>query len=307
MSNVNTESWSHPTHTNPGRHTLLVVHAHPDDECSGTGGVFIRSAAAGHKTVLITCTNGEMGEAKDPRYPLNPRENLEDRKRLIELRKREQVEAVNLLNISHFYDFDYRDSGMAGWDQNKEPDAFMNLDLDEVAGRIARLIREHRPDVVVTYNENGRYGHPDHIMVHNATMAALDMAEDPSFDAESTEPWRVKKLYFTAWARSDMLRMWRILKLLRRKTPLDDPDIDLSKVGTADEDITTRLNICNVLTQKRKALYTYRSQMGVWGMNTSWWWMMGLAGRWFFGFESFVCVRSDVEIHPPEPDVFAGL
>ncbi len=293
---------------NEKRWTLLVVHAHPDDECSGTGGVLIQSAAAGHTTVLINCTNGEMGEAKDPRYPLKPRENLGDRKKLVDLRRREQAEAIKILNITHFYDLGYRDSGMDGWDQNQEPDAFMNVDVDEVAGRIAGVIRKHRPDVVVTYNENGGYGHPDHIMTHQATMAALRAAEDPAYEThDGMEPWRVRKLYYTAWARSEMIRLWKMLKLLGRKTPLDNPDTDLSKIGTPDDDITTRIDIRRFLHRKRRALYTYRSQMGVWGIKTSWWWVMGLAGRWFFRFESFVCTRTDVEIQEPETSLFTGL
>ncbi|MDP6085685.1 MAG: PIG-L family deacetylase [Nitrospinota bacterium] len=292
--------------------TLLAVHAHPDDECSGTGGLLLQSAAAGRTTVLITCTNGEMGEAKDSRHPLSPRENLEDRKRLIELRKQEQAKATKILGVTHVYDLDYRDSGMDGWEQNNDPGVFMNADLGEVAGRIAEAIRRHRPDVVVTYNENGGYGHPDHIMTHQATLAALEAAEGPK-DGGGDEgddvpgPWRVKKLYYTAWRRSDMLRLWRTLKFLGRKTPMDNPDFDENKVGTPDDAITTRLDIRRNLRKKCRALYTYRSQLGVWGFKSHWWWIMGLAGRWFFPYESFVCARSDVEIHPPEPDPFAGL
>ena len=322
-------SATHETHVNrdsspaaradhPDTLTLLAVHAHSDDECSGTGGLLIQSAAAGRTTILITCTNGEMGEAKDPRHPLKPRENLEDRKRLIELRKQEQAKAVKILDITHVYNLDYRDSGMDGWKQNDDPGVFMNADLDEVAGRIAEVIRWHRPDVVVTYNENGGYGHPDHIMTHQATLAALEAAEGPTRDGRGDggerdggddvpDPWRVKKLYYTAWSRSDMLRLWRTLKFLGRKTPMDNPDFDENTVGTPDDAITTRLDIRRDLRRKRRALFTYRSQMGVRGFKTHWWWIMGLAGRWLFPYESFVCARSDVEIHPPEPDPFAGL
>ena len=287
---------------------LLVVHAHPDDECSGTGGLLCKSAMAGHTTVLVNCTNGEMGEAKDPRYPLNPRENLDDRKKLIDLRQREQAKAIKILNVSHFYDLGYRDSGMDGWDQNQEPGAFINADLNEVARRIVGVIRKHQPDVVVTYDGNGGYGHPDHIMTHRATIAAVKAAENPKYETDyAQKPWRVRKLYYTAWARSDMLRLWRTLKFFGRKTPLDNPEIDVNKIGTPDGEITTRVDIRQFLRQKRKALYSHRSQMGVWGIKTSWWWVMGLAGRWFFSHESFVCARTDVEIPVPETDLFSGF
>lgn len=307
MSVANAERTSPLKAHGRGRFTLLAVHAHPDDECSGTGGLFIRAAQAGHETVLVTCTNGEMGEAKDPRHPLHPRENPEDRRRLVELRKQEQAEAIRVLGVSHFYGLEYRDSGMDGWEQNKDPGAFVNADLREVVSRIVPILRKHRPDVVVTYNEYGGYGHPDHIMTHKAALAALEAAEDPSYKSGGLEPWRVKKVYYIAWARSDILRLWKTLKLLGRKTPLDDPGFRAEKVGTPDEAITTRLDVRRVLSRKRRALYAHRSQMGVWGIKTSWWWLMGLAGRWFFPHESFVCVRSDVEIHPPERDVFQGL
>ncbi len=300
--NIHRKSQSQPD--SRGNFTLLAVHAHPDDECSGTGGLLIRAAQAGHKTILVTCTNGEMGEAKDPRFPLNPRENAEDRQRLAELREREQAEAVKILGVSQVYALGYRDSGMAGWEQNKDPGVFANADLNEVVARLVPIIREHRPNVAITYNQNGGYGHPDHIMVHKAAMAALEAAEDPSYATEGLEPWRVKKVYHTAWARTDILRLWKTLKLLRKKTPLDEPDFRADKVGTPNEEITTRLDTRRLLGRKRRALFSYRSQMGG---RTSWWWLMYFAGRWLFPAESFVCVRSDVGLHPPEKDVFAGL
>ena len=110
-----------------GPYTLLAVHAHPDDESSGTGGLLRLAANHGHTTVLVTCTNGELGEVKDPSLRLNPLEQPEDRKRLAQVRQEELSQAATILGITHLHRLGYHDSGMQGWDTNFWAHAFINF------------------------------------------------------------------------------------------------------------------------------------------------------------------------------------
>jgi len=167
-----------------------------------------------------------------------------------------------------------------------------------------QIIRQHRPDVVVTYDAQGGYGHPDHIMTHRVTMAALAAAAEVARFPEAGAPWQVHKVYYTAWARSDALRTLKLLHLLRRKTRLRDPDFDPQSIGCPDEFITTRVDIRPVLRAKWQALFTHRSQMH---HLDFFWWFVRLAGPWMYRYESFCCVRSPSPLQGPESDIFAGL
>jgi len=285
-------------------YTLLAVHAHPDDEASGTGGLLRLAAERGHTTVLVTCTNGDLGDVKDPRLRLDPRQYPADRQRLAEVRHRELQQAAAILGVTHLYPLGYHDSGMQGWETNADPHAFAQARVEDVACRLVHIIRQHRPDVVVTYDEQGGYGHPDHIMTHRVTMAALAAAAEPTRFPEAGAPWQVPKVYYTAWARSEALRALKLLHVLGRKTPLRDPDFDPHSIGCPDELISTRIDIRPVLRTKWHALFAHRSQVHRWDF---FWWFLRLAGPWVYRYESFCCVRSPSPLQGPESDVFAGL
>ena len=285
-------------------YTLLAVHAHPDDESSGTGGLLRLTAEQGHTTVLVTCTNGDLGDVKDPRLRLKPREHAADRQRLAEVRHAELHRAAAILGVTHLYALGYHDSGMDGWDTNNAPEAFAQADVESVATHLAQLLRQHRPDVVVTYDEQGGYGHPDHIMTHRVTMAAIALAADAERVLDAGPPWQVRKVYYTAWARSEALRTLKLLHRFGRKTSLRDPDFDPQQLGCPDELITTRVNVRSVLRQKWRALFTHRSQMR---QGDFFWWFVRLAGPWLYRYESFRCVVSSAPLHTPESDIFAGL
>ena len=286
------------------RYTLLTVHAHPDDEASGTGGLLRLAADQGHTTVLVTCTNGELGDVKDASLRLNPRHNPADRPCLAQIRRDELTKAAAVLGITHLYMLGYHDSGMQGWDTNNDPQVFVQANPQEVIANLVGIIRQHRPEVVVTYDANGGYGHPDHIMTHRMTVAAVDAAADAKRVPEAGAPWQVQKLYYTAWARSDMLRAFRAMELLGRRTPLRHPDFQPDLLGCPDELITTRIDVRPVMRRKWRALFTHHSQMG---QSNFFWWFLRLTGRWLYAYESFRCVRSPQLIQRPETDIFAGL
>ena len=171
--------------------TLLAVHAHPDDECISTGGILARYAAEGVRTILVTCTDGAVGEISDP--ALATPDNL------VEVRSRELDASVKALNISRLVKLGYRDSGMAGTPSNDDPRSFHVAPLAEAAERLAVLLREERPDVVVTYTSDGTYGHPDHIKAHHTTLAVVDLVEH--------EGWQPAKVYLHAVPRSFIQQM----------------------------------------------------------------------------------------------------
>jgi len=281
--------------------TLLAVHAHPDDEASSTGGLLLRAAAEGHRTVLVTCTNGEWGEVLGRRLSrLRPRERPEDRARLGEIRLEELREAARILGVGGLYPLGYRDSGMAGWASNADPASFARQPIEGPAGRLARIIREHRPHVLVTYDAKGGYGHPDHVMAHRAAMAALEEAERPAPDQA---PWRVPKVYHTAFSRKRLLRAWRLLRLLGQKTPMNRPGFREELFGSAEEEISARVDIRPYLPLKWRALKAHRSQIG----GSAFWRLMRITARWTFPDETFGLIRSDVPVRRPEASLFEGL
>lgn len=191
--------------------TILVVHAHPDDEGIGTGGVLARYAAEGIRTVLVTATLGEEGEIHDPELI-----EEEARPRLATIREQELRRAVAILGIDQLELLGYRDSGMIGTPSNDNPASFHRADPEEALGRLVRLLRRHRPQVLVTYNEKGGYGHPDHIKCHQLTLAAYDASGDATRFPEAGEPWAPSKLYATAWSRE----AWQALRAAMKERGL---------------------------------------------------------------------------------------
>ncbi|HEY4028221.1 MAG TPA: PIG-L family deacetylase, partial [Candidatus Dormibacteraeota bacterium] len=147
--------------------TLLLMHAHPDDESIATGGVMIRAHQDGHRVVLVTATRGEEGE-------IHNMDETEVRPRLGEVRTEELRRSCEILGVDRLEFLGYRDSGMAGTPSNEDPRSFHMAPLAEAAERLAVVLREEQPDVVVTYTPDGTYGHPDHIKAHHTTLAGLD-------------------------------------------------------------------------------------------------------------------------------------
>ena len=222
-------------------HTLMVVHAHPDDEASSTGGLLRFAAEQGHTTIVVTCTHGDLGEVKIPGLRLHPRQDPADRQRLALIRQEELAHAAALLGVTHVYQLGYHDSGMAGWASNQERQAFVQAPLKDVTGRLVPLIRRHRPDVVVTYDAHGGYGHPDHIMAHRVTMASVAAAAVAECFPEGGAPWQVRKVYAVVWPQSVVRRAIQVMRVLEScglPTPLRELHVDPTVVGCPDALIT---------------------------------------------------------------------
>lgn len=276
--------------------TLMAVHAHPDDEVLGGGGTLARYAAAGHRVVLVTCTDGAVGEIVDPAIA-----TLET---LADVRAEELRAACALLGITAQHFLGYGDSGMMGTPENEAPHAFWQADLDEATGRLVALIRQHRPHVLLTYDANGFYGHPDHIQAHRVTVAAFDAAGDPArYPEQGLAPWTPLKLYYTAFPRSRIQALAQRLRELN--IPADFAD-DAGEVnfGVPDEQLTTTVDARAFAAVKRDALAAHRSQVGV---NSFFLAMPPPLWEEAMGVEYFERAASRVEAPAQEDDLFARL
>ncbi|WP_019928209.1 PIG-L family deacetylase [Nocardia sp. BMG111209] len=268
------------------RLTIMAVHAHPDDEVIGTGGIFARYAAEGIRTVLVTCTNGEQGDAPGG---IKPGEPGHDEAAVRALRLGELQESAALLGIDHVELLGYRDSGMDGWEANGHPEAFHNIPVEQAAARLADLMRQYRPQVVVTYDENGNYGHPDHIQANRVALAAAAATDIPD------------KLYYTAIPRESSREMFAAL---RAKGIIElgfEPPEDF---GTPMEFITALVDVAPYVQQKVKALEAHSSQSD----SVPFLRMPFEFQQMIFATEGFVRHANRVAAAPArETDLFAGL
>lgn len=214
--------------------TLMAVHAHPDDEAAGTGGILARYAAEGIRTVLVTCTDGGCGDGPGG---VKPGEQGHDPAAVVAVRQAELEASCAVLNVTHLELLGYADSGMQGWPANDAPGSFWRTPVAEAADRLAELMQRYRPDVVVTYDANGFYGHPDHIQAHRVTTAAFDAAGDPAYAPALGEPWQTSRLYHTAIPDAFLQRALELGVLpadeSQRPRGIPDSEIDAVIDGTA--------------------------------------------------------------------------
>ncbi|MEU9044730.1 MULTISPECIES: PIG-L family deacetylase [unclassified Kitasatospora] len=270
--------------------TLMAVHAHPDDEASGTGGVLARYAAEGIRTVLVTCTDGGCGDGPDGVKPGDPGH---DPAAVAAMRRQELEASCEVLKVSHLELLEFADSGMMGWPTNDAPGSFWRTPVEDGAARLAELMRHYQPDVVVTYDENGFYGHPDHIQAHRITMAALELTG------------MTPKVYWTTAPHSMMRRFGEIMREFGtdREEPEPTEAAELPEIGLPDEEITTWVDTTEFGDQKFDALAAHASQ----GENIFFLRMGKERFNELWGVETFVRVKDATGAAVPETDLFAGL
>jgi LmbE family N-acetylglucosaminyl deacetylase len=224
--------------------TLVVFHAHPDDESIATGGVMAKAADEGHRVVLVVATKGEHGEVDDGF--LDAGESLEDR------RVTETMRAAQILGVARVEFLGYRDSGMDGTPENDAPGSFWSADVEEAAARLAGLLREEDAEVLTVYDENGNYGHPDHIQVHRVGIRAAELAGTP-------------RVYESTINRDEIQRLMdeRLAEALHEGTELpgDLPDPENLTIGVPADQINTEVDVGEYATRKRAALAEHASQV----------------------------------------------
>jgi LmbE family N-acetylglucosaminyl deacetylase len=249
--------------------TALFFHAHPDDEAITTGGTMAKLADEGHRVVLVTATGGELGEVPDGL--LAPGETLAER------RAEELAAACDALGVARHLFLGYRDSGMDGTPANDDPECFWQADVDEAADRLRAVLEEEGAAVLVAYDSNGNYGHPDHIQVHRVGLRAGEAAGVP-------------RVFMATTNRDHLLALADSANELG--LPMDDEQrAFIDELGVRDHEITTAVDVSDYLGHKRRAMEVHASQIG----DTSFFLSMSpeaFAAVW--GVEWFIRVGADV-------------
>src|SRR3954447_8950142 len=234
------------------RRRMLLVHAHPDDETIGNGVTMAKYAAEGAHVTLVTCTLGEEGEVLVPElaHLAADRDDQLGAHRIGELAT--AMEAIGVRDHRFLGGPGrYRDSGMMGLPTNDRPDCFWQADLDEAAGYLVEVIREVRPQVLLTYDDDGGYGHPDHIQAHRVAMRGVELAADPDFGPG--EPWQVAKVYWNAIPETVLRDGIRAIREAGDQTFFEgmDPDTDeMPSFVLPDDLVTTRIDGMDLVEAK---------------------------------------------------------
>jgi N-acetyl-1-D-myo-inositol-2-amino-2-deoxy-alpha-D-glucopyranoside deacetylase len=286
-------------------HRMLLVHAHPDDETIGTGATMAKYAAAGDRVTLVTCTLGEEGEILVPELQHLAADRDDE---LGPYREGELAAAMAVLGVADHRFLGgpgrWRDSGMMGLASNDNPACFWRADIDEAVGALVAVMREVRPQVVISYNDVGGYGHPDHIQAHRITVAAFDASGDPGRYPAAGEPWIPVKLYETAIPISVLRAGYDALKELGEAAPFGITDPDQLSFGIPDNEVTTVIDAREQLNAKVAAMRAHRTQISVDGPFFA---LSNNIGQSAFGVEYFRLTRGVAPSGGQESDLFENL
>jgi LmbE family N-acetylglucosaminyl deacetylase len=258
------------------------------------GGTLADYAGQGIPVTVVTATRGEAGE-------IHNRDDVDEAQPILgEIREAEQRAACEILGVEDLEYLGFRDSGMMGTPDNAHRESFWSADFMDAVGRLVRVIRSRRPDVVTAYDPFGGYGHPDHIQVHRvgtaAFFASADVGRFPLIEGQ--EPWQAARLYWATWSRERMRRAQREMA-----GDLDTEPPEPSS-GTLPEHITTHRDVSVFMDRKHDALMCHDTQFAA----DSWLRTLPrerLSG--FLGEEVFVRAFTTVPGDPADPDLFAGL
>ncbi|MBW5420692.1 N-acetyl-1-D-myo-inositol-2-amino-2-deoxy-alpha-D-glucopyranoside deacetylase [Streptomyces sp. BG9H] len=294
--------------TEPPARRLLLVHAHPDDESINNGATMAKYAAEGAHVTLVTCTLGEEGEVipAELAHLAADREDSLGAQRIGEL-----AAAMKELGVTDHRFLGgtgrYRDSGMMGLEQNHRPGAFWAADVDEAAAHLVEVIREVRPQVLVTYDPDGGYGHPDHIQAHRVAMRAADLAAEPAFRADLGEPHTIGKIYWNRAPRSVVEERFRWMSGPLRFSPFTTPAAVADVPGvTDDERITTEIDGTPYKAAKAAAMRAHATQITV---SEPLFVLSNDLAQPIFEVEYYELVRGEMSRQDGarETDLFAGL
>jgi mycothiol S-conjugate amidase len=280
----------------------MFVHAHPDDESSKGAATMARYSKEGHRVSVVTCTDGMAGDVLNPAMD---RPGVKERMR--DLRAEELARALEILGVRDHFWLGYPDSGYVkdfdGDGSQLAPDAFYNADLGEAVGRLVRIVRAERPDVLVTYPEDGGYPHPDHIRCHDVAAGAYDAAGDPSRYPEAGPPWQPRKLYYVGVFNR---RKLEALHAACEERGIESPFTGwLERLDPDEPDrSTTHVEVADFLPLRSQALLAHATQVDP---NGHWFKVPDELVAEIHPYEDFTLARSLVESELPEASLFDGL
>jgi LmbE family N-acetylglucosaminyl deacetylase len=232
---------------------LLGVYAHPDDE-GGLSGTILQYGTIGVESGLVVATRGEVGEISDP--ALATPENLG------QVREGEMRAAAEVLGVKHLWFLGYRDSGMAGTPENNDPRSFAQASAADVVGKLVAIIRQFKPQVMVTFDETGGYGHPDHIAIYRHTTSAFYAAADAVQYPEHGPAHMVSKLYYSGFLRSFLRQMGEWMRDEGNSDSFGSfSNLDPNKLGLPDELVSDRINVEQWIETKNRSWSMHRTQM----------------------------------------------
>ncbi|WP_277100251.1 mycothiol conjugate amidase Mca [Corynebacterium riegelii] len=281
---------------------LMAIHAHPDDESSKGAATMAKYAAEGHRVKVVTCTDGRRGDILNP--AMDRPGVLEN---IVAVREQEMAQAVDALGVEHEW-MGYEDSGLPQGDPLPPlPEGcFAVQPVDKVAGKLVASIRSFKPHVLITYDENGGYPHPDHLMVHAISMVAWERAGDPDFAPEAGEPWTPLKMYYSHGF--ILKRMELLHDLLEERGEVSPYGLMIKrwKENEADimERVTTRVACADYFEQRARALTAHATQIDPAGAFLA----SPVADQQrVWPTEEFELAQTRVEVTLPEHDLFEGI
>ncbi len=286
---------------------LLLVHAHPDDETINNGATMARYVAQGAHVTLVTCTRGEEGEVLVPELA-HLAASQEDG-----LGKHRETELANAMSALGVTDFrflgapakQWRDSGMMGTDPNNRTDVFWQADLDEAASYLVTIIREVKPQVLVTYDDFGGYGHPDHIQAHRVAMRAAELASEPAYG--EGEAWTISKIYWNTMPRSVVEEGITTMKE-QGGSFFGTENIDDLPFVKPDEVVTSVIDGSEYVDAKMNAMKAHPTQIALDGPFFA---LSNNLGNKVWGFEYYTLVKGEkagpFDANGRETELFAGV
>jgi len=288
--------WSY-SERNMNQKILLAVVAHPDDESFGMGGTLAHYAQLGVEVHLICATRGEAGAV--------PEKMLEDGSSIGELRQRELCCAADMLGLKKVHFLGYRDSGMPGSRDNNHPNALVQAPIEEVAKKVLAIMKEIKPQVVVTFDPIGGYMHPDHIAVHQAAVLAFNQAREKTNSEGNQNAYRPNKLYFHIFPRGFLKWTVSIMRLLGKDPSRwgNNGDINLTAILAAEFPTHAKINYRKVAKKREQASACHVSQGGDKQSGYFVTWLM----RLFSSYESFMRAYPKPENNQIERDLFEGV
>ncbi|MCM2577848.1 mycothiol conjugate amidase Mca [Streptomyces meridianus] len=281
---------------------LMAVHAHPDDESSKGAATMAKYVSEGVDVLVATCTGGERGSILNPK--LQGDAYIETNIR--EVRAKEMEEARQILGVRQAW-LGFVDSGLPEGDPLPPlPDGCFALeDVDEAAGALVKLIREFKPHVVTTYDENGGYPHPDHIMTHKISVVAFDAAGDPERYPDAGEPWQPQKLYYNqGFNRPRTLALHEALLARGMESPYGEWLERWKEFQRPERTLTTHVPCADFYPVRDRALIAHATQIDPEG---GWFKVPMPIQQEVWPTEEYELVRSHVETSIPEDDLFAGI
>lgn len=282
-------------------HTLLAIHAHPDDESSKGAGSVSRYASEGVRCVLVTATGGEAGDILNP--VMDRPEILAD---LQAVREQELMEAAKIQGYDDVILLGYRDSGMPDSEDNADPRAFCNQPIEAALEKLVGIVRDVKPDVILGYDAHEFYPHPDHLRVHDLSLLVFEAAADPTRFPDAGPAWHAKRLYaphvFTK------RKMLALDAAMRERTGASPYEAWLARMDSWPErgegSVITKVDVTGFIEQGREALRAHRTQIDPSG---SWFQVPTQVVEEVYPWEDFELLASRIDTDADATDLFHGI